>query len=233
MRLLRASSTLVALAIVAGCQQGDTLSYDEAPLDTENQRASYSLGLDYGAQLSVAANRIEMAALVRGIRDAMEERDPALSDPELMAARQAFAAAVREEMAAEGEATLAAGRAFMEENGAREGVMTTESGLQYEVLEAGDGPSPTAEDNVTIHYTGTLIDGTEFDSSVGGPPATFNAGRVIPGFSEGLQLMSVGSRYRIWIPAELAYGPNGSPPAIGPNEALIFEIELISIGDAG
>ena len=128
------------------------------------------------------------------------------------------------------EANAAAGAAFLEENAAREGVMTTESGLQYEVVEAGDGASPSAEDSVEVHYRGTLIDGTEFDSSYArGEPVTFGVTQVIPGWTEALQLMQVGSKYKLFIPSELAYGPGGAGGRIGPNSTLIFDVELLSI----
>ena len=123
-----------------------------------------------------------------------------------------------------------AGDAYLAENGSREGVMTTESGLQYEVLRQGDGPMPGPEDQVQLHYRGTLIDGTEFDSSYErGEPAQFGVGGVIPGFSEALQLMSVGSHFRVVIPSEIGYGPQGTGGPIGPNATLIFEIELLEI----
>ena len=124
----------------------------------------------------------------------------------------------------------AAGQAFLAENEAREEVSVTDSGLQYEVLEEGDGPKPSLEDTVSVHYVGTLIDGTEFDSSVArGEPASFPLKGVIPGWTEGLQLMDVGSKYRFVIPSELAYGDRGAGEAIGPGETLVFEVELLEI----
>ena len=127
------------------------------------------------------------------------------------------------------EAT-AAGDAYLADNAAREGVSVTESGLQYEVLTAAEGDSPTADDTVSVHYVGTLINGTEFDSSIArGEPATFPLSGVIPGWTEGLQLMSVGSKYRFVIPSSLAYGARGAGQAIGPGETLIFEVELLEI----
>jgi FKBP-type peptidyl-prolyl cis-trans isomerase len=132
----------------------------------------------------------------------------------------------------EGEENAAAGAAYLEQNRAKPGVTTTASGLQYEVLRAGAGERPSAESVVRIHYRGTLIDGTEFDSSYGrGEPAEFPIGGVIAGFSEALRLMPVGSQWRIVIPSDIAYGPGGSGP-IGPNSTLIFEIELLEIVDA-
>ena len=122
------------------------------------------------------------------------------------------------------------GIAYLAENAKKEGVVTTESGLQYEVLTKGSGPSPTADDSVTVHYTGTLIDGTVFDSSVErGEPATFGVTQVIAGWTEALQLMSVGDKLRLVIPSDLAYGLRGAGPSIGPNSTLIFEVELLSI----
>jgi FKBP-type peptidyl-prolyl cis-trans isomerase len=129
-----------------------------------------------------------------------------------------------------GGKNLEEGEAYVAENGGKEGVTTTESGLQYEVLTEGDGSAPTAEGRVSIHYRGSLIDGKEFDSSYErGEPAVFGVGGVIPGFSEALQLMQVGGHYRFVIPGELAYGPNGNGADIGPNATLIFEIELLEI----
>ena len=122
------------------------------------------------------------------------------------------------------------GIAYLAENAKKEGVVTTESGLQYEVLTKGSGASPTADDSVTVHYTGTLIDGTVFDSSVErGEPATFGVTQVIAGWTEALQLMSVGDKLRLVIPSDLAYGLRGAGPSIGPNSTLIFEVELLNI----
>ncbi len=130
----------------------------------------------------------------------------------------------------EAAANKAKGKAFLAENGAREGVETTSSGLQYEILEAGSGPKPSATDTVSVHYRGTLIDGTQFDSSYErGPPATFPLNRVIAGWTEGLQLMPVGSTWNLYLRSDLAYGERGSPPTIGPGATLIFEVKLLGI----
>ena len=128
------------------------------------------------------------------------------------------------------ENNLEKGEAFLADNGAKEGVTTTESGLQYEVMQEGNGASPSAEDEVTVHYHGTTIDGTVFDSSVDrGSPTSFRLNQVIKGWTEGLQLMKTGAKYKFFIPSNLAYGPRGAGGDIGPNETLIFEVELISI----
>lgn len=218
-----------AALLTAGCSQAP-----EARLDTEDQQASYAIGLDMGSSLAPAQGLLDMPALMKGIEDAMNEADPALDQETRQAALQAFSARVREaqmaRMEEEGAANREAGAAYLAENGARPEVTTTESGLQYEVLEAGDGPSPEADDEVRIHYRGTLVDGTQFDSSYDrGQPAVFGVGQVIPGFSEGLQLMEVGSSYRFVIPSDIGYGPQGSGGAIGPDATLIFEVELLEI----
>lgn len=206
----------------------------EAALDTEDQQASYAIGLDMGNSLAPAGDLLDLDAFMKGIQDAMTEAEPAMDQEQLQAALQGFSERVREtqmaEMEALGEVNREAGEAYLETNAAREEVTVTESGLQYEVLEPGDGPSPTDDDQVTIHYRGTLVDGTEFDSSYErGEPATFGVGGVIPGFSEGLKLMNVGSRYRFVIPSDLGYGPQGAGGDIGPDATLIFEVELLEI----
>lgn len=205
----------------------------QAALDTDDQKASYALGLDVGSQFSPTEGLLDVDAFLQGFREGLTEAEPTLDPAELQPIVQAFSERVRtqqmETQQAEAEANRVEGEAYLAENGARVGVSTTESGLQYEVLEEGEGPTPSPEDRVTIHYRGTLIDGSEFDSSYDGEPATFSVGGVIPGFSEGLQLMPVGSTYRFVIPSDLAYGPQGSGGAIGPDETLIFEVELLEI----
>jgi len=221
---------LAALAVLTtACAETGASS---AALDTEAQQASYGIGLNMGQNLQPAEGRLDMSAFLRGVEDAMAGNEPALEQEVIQTALNAFSQAINEEMAAEQEAAatenLAAGAAFLAENQAREGVQVTESGLQYEVLEAGTGPMPGPTDMARLHYRGTLIDGTEFDSSIGGEPAEFGVGAVIPGFSEAIQLMPVGSKYRVVIPSDIAYGPGGSQ-SIGPNSVLIFEIELLEI----
>ena len=232
MRLRDTVVLLGAVTLLAACQPPD--GGRSAPLDTEDAKASYAIGRDMGTNLAPAQGRLDMDAFMRGLREAMAEEDAALPQEELRAALQAFSQAIQEEQAAEREAEAEAnqqeGEAYLAENEQRAEVSVTESGLQYEVVEEGDGPRPQPGDQVTIHYRGTLIDGTEFDSSYErGEPATFGVGQVIPGFSEALQLMEVGSTYRVVIPGELGYGAQGSGRNIGPNATLIFEIELLEI----
>lgn len=222
--LAAAGLTLVACQAPAGS--------GSVTLETEDQKASYALGQDLGRNLGTAGERIDLDALVKGFRDQVAGAEAAFPLEEQQRALMAFGREVQEARQAEAERlaeeNATEGQAYLDENGARPEVTTTESGLQYEVVEAADGPMPAADDVVRLHYTGTLIDGTEFDSSRDGDPAEFPVGGVIPGFSEALQLMPVGSTYRIVIPSDLAYGPQGSG-RIGPNATLIFEVELLDI----
>jgi FKBP-type peptidyl-prolyl cis-trans isomerase len=225
----RYATTLAVLVVLAsGCQ-------GEAALQTDAQIASYAVGLDIGRSLGPAAPHVDADAMARGLADAIAGADPALSDSVMQAAMARFSetinTAMSEESAEEARKNGEEGQKFMAENGAKPGVTTTASGLQYEVLQAGSGPTPTDTSMVTVHYRGTLIDGTEFDSSIGQTPRQFSIapGGLIEGFREAVKLMPVGSKYRIVMPGNLAYGEAGSPPAIGPNETLIFEVELISV----
>jgi len=232
---LRAAAMVTAV-IVAACAKSGFESAQNAPLDTDDQKASYAIGLQVGGSLAPIESHVSMDAFVRGLQDAMAQRDPAIEAAALQEVMQRFSQTVADEqqkqMAEQGQANESAGSVFLEQNAAKDGVTTTESGLQYEVLEAGDGPKPGPDDQVTINYRGTLVDGTQFDSSYDrGEPSTFRVGGVIAGFSEALQLMPVGSKYRFVIPGKLAYGEQGSPPNIGPNATLIFEIELVSIAE--
>ena len=230
MRLHLNWTAICALTALAACQAGS------ASLETDDEIASYGFGLDIGLSLEPTVTHLDRDALMRGILDALDGTDPAISQAELVEVTQRVSTLIREEQAAEFEAMTesnrVAGEEFLAENATKEGVTVTASGLQYEVLLAGgtEGALPTPANRVSIQYRGTLIDGTEFDSSYSrGQPATFPVTGVIPGFSEGLQLMTVGSHYRFVIPSDMAYGPQGSGPDIGPNATLIFEIELIEV----
>ncbi len=217
------------LATLFGCQNAGSPS-----LESDDQKASYAIGLDAGRNLMATRNHLDVQALALGIQDVFDEQDQRIPQEELQEILVAFDETIRAEVQVESEAdgvrNTEEGAVYLSDNGAREGVTTTDSGLQYEVLRQGDGAQPSATDRVTVQYRGTLIDDTEFDSSYErGEPATFQVGGVIPGFGEGLQLMEVGSQYRLVIPGDLAYGEGGSPPAIGPNATLIFEVELLEI----
>jgi len=209
----------------------------EAELKTVEQQAAYAIGLNIGRNMVRSGLQdagIDPATIARGIRDAFGGKDPALTDEQLQAALGALQtkmqAAEDKEKEATSDKNAEAGRAFLAENVKREEVKQTESGLQYEVLKSGDGPSPEATDTVVAHYHGTLLDGTVFDSSVKrGEPLEIAVNRVIPGWTEALQLMSVGDKWRLYIPAELAYGERGAGRVIGPNSTLIFEVELLDI----
>ncbi len=236
MRLRLAAAAFGAVTLLAACTPPD--GGRPASLDSDASKASYAIGRDMGTNLAPARGRLDEDAFLRGLREAMAEEEAALPQEELRAALQAFSQQIQEEQQAEREADAQAnqeeGAAYLAENEQRAEVEVTESGLQYEVLEEGDGPRPQAGDQVTINYRGTLIDGTEFDSSYErGEPATFGVGQVIPGFSEALQLMPVGSTFRVVIPGDLGYGMQGAGQDIGPNETLIFEIELLEIADSG
>jgi len=203
-------------------------------LETESEKLSYAIGLDIGQSLKDLDTELDLKVLMQGVEHVLQGQEPLLTTEELNAIKQAFfqqrQAAQQAAQQAAAEKNQAEGQAFLAENKTKEGVQTTESGLQYKVLEQGDGPKPKATDTVSVHYQGTLVDGTVFDSSYQrGQPTSFPLNRVIPGWSEGLQLMPVGSKYQFVIPAELAYGPNGAGGTIGPNATLIFEVELLNI----
>jgi peptidyl-prolyl cis-trans isomerase len=201
----------------------------------EFDRISYALGLSMGNNFrSSGIDKIDVDDFAAGVAAVYSGEKPRMTYDEAKAEIQAYFQAMEERQraaAAEmGKVNAAAGEAFLKDNGAREKVMTTASGLQYEVLEEGTGAQPSAGDQVTVHYTGKLIDGTVFDSSVErGEPATFGVTQVIPGWVEALQLMKEGAKWRLFIPSNLAYGPNGAGGVIGPNATLIFDVELIKV----
>jgi FKBP-type peptidyl-prolyl cis-trans isomerase len=224
---------LVAAVVVAGCS---TQEQSKSDIKTDMDKASYAIGFDIGSSLkSQDVTDLNLDLMYQGMVDAQSGEDTLMTQDEMMAALQTFQDTImqRQQEKAERETTenLAAGEAFLAENATKEGVQITESGLQYRVIEEGSGANPSATSSVTVHYRGTLIDGTEFDSSYSrGEPATFGLNQVIPGWTEGLQLMNVGSKYEFVIPSDLGYGERGTQGgSIGPNATLIFQVELISI----
>lgn len=198
-------------------------------LKTEKEKLSYVLGAQLGEQFKRDGIEVEKEALFKGMEDSMQGKPLQLNQQQMVEVVQSFQKKQQEAQAKKQSANLEKGKAFLASNKDKEGVKTTDSGLQYKVNEAGSGKSPKVEDTVSVHYTGTLIDGTVFDSSVQrGQPAEFQLNRVIKGWTEGLQLMKEGGKSTFYIPSELAYGAGGSGK-IGPNETLIFEVELLKI----
>lgn len=206
----------------------------QAALETSEQRLSYGIALGLGSRMRQDGMPVDADAFIAGFKDGLYAAEPRLTTEEIQQEMQVYQEKVTAEAQAAAEAlaseNAAAGEAFLAENGKREGVVVTETGLQYEILEAGDGALPGADDTVEVHYRGTLIDGTEFDSSYGrGQTVTFGVGQVIPGWTEALQLMPAGSKWKLAIPSDLAYGAGGAGQLIGPNATLLFDVELISI----
>lgn len=199
------------------------------PMNMENEvtKISYAYGISLAENLiGQGITEIDYTAFSKGMKDVFTNSDLEMTVAE---AQQILNEFLSEIMQRKAEAAKAVGEQFLAENAKRDGVKVTESGLQYEVLVAADGPKPTATTKVTVHYHGTTIDGKVFDSSVErGQPASFGLNQVIPGWTEGLQLMSKGAKYRFFIPSDLAYGARGAGNAIGPHQALIFDVELIS-----
>ena len=204
-------------------------------LTTQKQKVSYAIGMGLGKNLKRDSVDIDPAILLRGLKDALADAKPLLTDEEAKAAITQLQAEVRAKE--EEKAKVAAlenkmkGDAFLAANKAKEGVVTTPSGLQYKIIKEGTGPKPTADDIISCNYRGTLVDGTEFDSSYKrGQPLKIPVGQVIKGWTEAMQLMPVGSKWELYIPSNLAYGERGAPGSpIGPNSTLIFEVELLSI----
>lgn len=210
-------------------------------LDSDLQRTSYSIGMSIGQNLKSSGIEIDPEYVSRGIADMLGDKETSLTREEsieILAGLQEQVMARQEQMAAEQQAAfekmaqknLEDGQAFLAQNAKRDGVIVTESGLQYKILKPGSGAPPSAEDIVTVDYQGNFIDGTEFDSSYKrGEPVELSVNGIIPGWSEALLMMREGAKWRLFIPANLAYGPQGAPPTIEPNSTLVFEVELRSI----
>jgi len=241
MNKLNYGLALLTVLATAACSQQNAeqapVPATAADLDTTEKRLSYGIAYGLGERLKADGVPVDVDAFELGMRHAFEGTPQLLSQEEIGAEMQAYQQSQAADRAAEaeqaGSANAEEGAKFLAENATQEGVMTTESGLQYKVVTAGEGPKPGPEDTVEVHYRGTLIDGTEFDSSYSrNSTVSFALNQVIPGWTEGLQLMSAGSKYMLYVPPELAYGNGGAGPVIGPNATLIFEVELIQIAPA-
>ncbi len=216
-------SAAVATPVLAG---------DEVKLDTVEQKVSYGFGMKIGRDIAKQGLKIDADALAAAIRDVLKGEKPRLTPEELKTAMETYRNQLIAEQHAKAEANAKAGEAYLAENARKPGVKSLPSGLQYKVVQQGNGPKPKATDTVSVHYEGRLIDGTVFDSSYKrGKPTSFRVSNVIKGWQEALQLMPVGSKWQIVIPADLAYGTKGAGDTIGPNSTLVFDVELLEIKD--
>lgn len=205
-----------------------------AILETPQEREGYSVGYQLGTRMHYDAADLDLDALMQGIKDATTGKDPVISREQIREIMLEISERTRQHQRRKSQElrvyNYEESKAFMEENANLEGVKTTESGLQYKILQEGSGAPPTLEDIVTVHYRGTFIDGTQFDSSYEkGKPQTFKTGGVIRGWTEALQMMKENAKWQLFVPPELAYGSTGLPGSIPPNKVLVFEIELLSI----
>ena len=227
----------VRTMVVAGMMLSASVAFaaESLELKTPKDKASYAIGMDMGNSLKRNEVDVDPEILGRAIKDLLTGQKTLMTEEEvkttLTALQQEMQGKRQEKMKAEGEKNKKAGEAFLAENKKKEGVKTLPSGLQYKVVSEGKGNMPKAEDTVTVQYKGTLMDGTEFDSSYKrGQPATFPVNGVIKGWTEALQLMKEGAKWMLYIPSDLAYGETGTAGGpIGPNTPLIFEVELVSI----
>ncbi|WP_028583910.1 FKBP-type peptidyl-prolyl cis-trans isomerase [Desulfogranum mediterraneum] len=224
------STVLVGLLMAGGAVAAEK----PAALETEQQKLSYAMGLDLGTYFKGLGEELDMDVVHRAMLDAYTGKTPQLSAEEAGQIQQAFAKRQQEKQIQKTVAMVQKNRqaeeAFLSANKAKEGVVETESGLQYKVVKQGKGVKPQPTDTVKVHYKGTLLDGTEFDSSYArNEPAVFQVNQVIAGWQEALPLMEVGSTYELYIPAKLAYGDRGAPPVIEPGSMLTFQVELLEI----
>ena len=222
--------------LISNAAKGSETVKGIAGMDSDCKQNSYMIGMDLAKSLEEIKADIDPEQLAQGISDQLAGK-PKLNEQQYKQVREAFGnklQAYAEKAAAELPAkNLAEGQAFLAKNKTASGVVTTASGLQYKVLRAGSGPKPAADSIVKVHYKGSLLDGKVFDSSYDrNEPVEFPLNQVIPGWSEGVALMNTGSKFQFWIPAELGYGEAGSPPVIGPNATLVFEVELLEVKSA-
>lgn len=224
---------IIVSAMLGLCIAGPAALSSAAPASFE-EKLSYSMGYEVGNYFKGAGGDIQKEYLVTGIEDAYNGKESALTPEEMLAVKKEFAMKMQSKQMAKLDEmkakNLADGEAFLKENGKKEGVVVTESGLQYNVITKGEGELAKPTDTVKVEYVGTLINGTEFDSTAKhGEPAQFQVDQVIPGWSEALQLMNVGTKLHLVIPSALAYGESGAAPMIEPNSVLVFDVELVAI----
>jgi FKBP-type peptidyl-prolyl cis-trans isomerase FklB len=225
---------LIAIALVLLIFGSMVIAQKKGTPKTKKEKISYSIGVNIGKNMKTQGMDLDQGLLTQGIKDGLNSSKTAMSEKDIEATMTTFQQEMMGKMQTKqkvvGEKNAKEGEAFLAANKIKEGVVTLPSGLQYKILKSGDGSKPTKDQTVKCHYRGTLIDGTEFDSSYKrGEPTEFPVGQVIKGWTEALQLMPVGSKWQLFIPSDLAYGPNGAGQMIGPNATLIFDIELVSI----
>ncbi|VVS94342.1 FKBP-type peptidyl-prolyl cis-trans isomerase [Desulfoluna spongiiphila] len=214
--------TMVTVTLAEEAKEGALKSFDE--------QIGYTIGMEIGTNLKSNALELDLDALIKGIQDGFHGNEQLMTSEEMMATKTKAIEKMQAKRIKMTVDNLEKANAFLAENKTKKGITTTESGLQYEVITKGKGDTPKASDKVKVHYRGMLLDGTVFDSSYKrNEPATFQVDRLIKGWTEALQIMTTGSKWKLYVPPALAYGANGNGPKIGPNEALIFEMELLEI----
>ncbi len=223
MKILNAIAALALLTTSLG-------SLAETSLESDKEKLSYSMGVFFGQTVSRQDIDVDIPAFMQAVEDVLSEKELRMNMDDMQQILSAYQQQEQQQRAQKANNNLEEGQQYLSENKSRDGVIELDSGLQYKVITAGEGPTPTAEDTVVVHYKGTLLDGTEFDSSYArGEPAELGVNRVIQGWQEALQLMKVGAKWQIAVPSELAYGSRGAGSVIGPNSTLLFDIELLGI----